>query len=169
MKKLNNKGFTIAEVMVSFSLISVILVSMITATMFYRDRIKEEEIASQLWDFKNYMTKIIYDDIIDNDLVKAEYCVGSSNCVNLYDANNSNPHTMKIVEYDTGDNKGVYLSYNNVKYFLPDSDLGTGNDRICDFVGGFDISGYNNELYKVKVSFRHKDMDIHHDLLFVIA
>ena len=41
---LNKKGFTVAEVVVSFSLVSVILVSLISTVTFYRDKMKEEEV-----------------------------------------------------------------------------------------------------------------------------
>lgn len=171
---LNKKGFTIAEVLVSFSLISIILASLISATMFYRDKVKDEEVKSQLWDFKNTITKTIYDDIINNGIVRAESCIGSTNtCVNLIDKDD-NYYQIKIEEYNEENRKGVYLSYNGIKYLLPDSDLGIGvgrtdSDRICDFIGGFDVSTYNNKIYKVKASFRHKDMNLHYDLLFIIS
>ncbi len=173
---LNKKGFTIAEVIVSFSLISMLLASLIGAMMFYRDKVKDEETKSQLWDFKNTVTKVLYDDIIYKNIVKAENCVGSvgqngegaGTCINLIDKDN-NPHTLKIDEVESGNNKGVYILYDGTKYKLPDSDLGTGTDRICDFLDGFEVTSYDNRLYKVKTSFRHKDMDITHDILIVIG
>lgn len=168
---LNKKGFTIAEVMVSFSLIAVILASVVASTMYYRDKLKQEEVKSQLIDFKNNITKIVYDDIINNKITKVESCIGASNCINFVD-NKNNSYTLKIIEYNEATattKRGVYLSYNGIKYMLPDSDLGTGYDRICDFVGGINIEEYESELYKVKMAFRHKDMDLHYDLLFVIS
>ena len=78
---------------------------------------------------------------------------------------------LKIVEYNetTQTNKrGTYLYYNGTKYMLPDSDLGTGYDRICDFVGGINLDVYENKLFKVKLSYRHKDMNKHYDLLFIV-
>ena len=168
---LNKKGFTIAEVIVSFSLISIILASMIATTMFYRDKVKEEEVLSQLWDFKNTITKVIYDDIINKNLKKVDTCVGIPNCVKFSDAAGTFVYTLKIVEYNEttqAHKRGVYLSYNNVQYMLPDSDLGTGYDRICDFVGGINLDVYENKLYKVKLSYRHKDMNKHYDLLFTL-
>ncbi len=174
---LNKKGFTIIEVIVSFSLISLLLASLISATMFYRDKVKDEEVNSQLWDFKNTITKLVYDDIIAKGITRAESCIGAGDgsgagagtCINLIDKNDVS-HVLKIVEYETDgvNKKGVYLSYDDVKYRLPDSDLGSGNERICDFVGGFTVETYDNKIYKVKISFRHKDLNKHYDLLFVI-
>ena len=180
---LNKKGFTIAEVLVSFSLISIILASIMSATLFYRDRLKQEEVVSQLNDFKNSITKAVYDDIIYNKIVKVETCVGISNCVNFID-DQGNSHVMKIVEFsgDEVNGSGVYLYYNNIKYLLPDSDLKneykrklednteiTVRERVCDFIGGIEIDAYNNKIYKVTASYKHKDIDLQYDFLFVVS
>lgn len=173
---INKKGFTIAEVIVSFSLVSVILASIIGSTVYYRDKVKEEEVISQLIDFKNTVTKVIYDDIlaIDNrKIVSVERCIGTANCVNLVDKDN-HLRTLKIVEVEvtTSENKrGVYLSYDGIKYMLPDSDLGIGELRACDFVGGFDIEHYesgNLNLYTIKTAFKHKDLNQQYPIMFTI-
>ena len=52
---------------------------------------------------------------------------------------------------------------------LPDSDLGVGNSRVCDFIGGIDLQEYENRLYLVKATFQHKDIDLRYDLLFVVS
>ena len=167
---LNKKGFTIAEVVVSFGLISVILISMISSAMFYRDKLKSEEVVTQLLDFKNTVTTVVYDDIMEKEMVRADTCIGTMNCVVLTDKNGVD-HILKIYERETSSNdekKGVYISYDETKYMLPDSDLGSGNDRVCDFVGGFEVKSYDNKLYKIKTSFVHKDMNLNYDLLFII-
>ena len=164
---MNKKGFTIAEVIVSFSLVSVILASMVGSTIYYRDKVKEEEVVTQLIDFKNTITTTIYDDILihnDRKISSIERCIGTSNCVNFVDKGDI-AHTLKII-YDPpeANKKGVYLSYDEKLYMLPDSDLGTGDERVCDFVGGFDIDHYHDtdnklDLYTVKTSFKHKDLN----------
>lgn len=168
---LNKKGFTIAEVLVSFGLITVILASIVSATIFYRDKLKQEEVVSQLTDFKNTITKVIYDDIVAGRIAKVERCISTANCVNFV-AENGDYRTLKIVEVDKTtetEKRGVYLFYNGVKYMLPDSDLGTGFNRVCDFFGGFEIAEHENRLFKVKTSFKHKDIGLQYDLLFIIS
>ena len=170
---LNKKGFTIAEVLVSFSLISIILASIISSTLFYRDRLKQEEVITALNDFKNSVMKNVYDDIIYNRVKRVENCIGIKNCVNFIDSNNKS-YPLNIEE----SNDGVYLHYGNMDYFLPDSDLknefkkedGTQViERVCDFIGGLEIESYNDNLYKVKISFLHKDINLQYDLLFVVS
>ena len=171
MLKLNNKGFTIAEVLVSFSMITIILASMVSATIFYRDKLKDEEVISQLYDFKNTVTKVIYDDITRGEIVRLERCVNTPNCINFIDTNGDS-RVLQIIEVNrtTSTNKrGVYLSYRGIQYMLPDSDLGGGYDRVCDFVGGFELKEYENKLYKVKTTFRHSNLDLQLDLSFVIT
>ena len=179
MKKLNNKGFTIAEVLVSFSLITIILASIISATVFYRDKLKSEEVISQLMDFKYTITKMIYDDIIDESkgINRVERCIGTANCINFVsDINTYTTYTLKIIDNPKTQNgltKGVYLSYgtalNNTLYMLPDSDLGAGEDRVCDFIGGFETYETGTGLYKVKFGFKHKDIDLQKDFVFIVG
>ena len=166
---LNKKGFTIAEVVVSFTLISVILASMISATVYYRDKVKSEEVISQLLDFKNDITKTIYDDIVSGKLVRAERCASNNeSCIKFIDNENNN-HTLSIVETLTGVKKGVYLSYDGYKHMLPDSDLGDGNDRVCDFINGIELDTNANGIYKVKLVFYHKNLDLQYEILLVIS
>lgn len=176
---LDKKGFTIAEVIVSFSLVTVILASMVTATVYYRNKVKEEEIITQLTDFKNNITKTIYDDILthnDNKIIAVERCLGVSNCLNFIDKSGNN-HVLKIEEITASDDsnhitRGSYLYYNDTKYMLPDSDLGTGGEKVCDFVGGFDIDYYKEDgisLYTVKTSFMHKDLDKKYNITLTIT
>ena len=174
---LNKKGFTIAEVIISFSLLSVILASVIGSTVFYRDKLKEEEVVTQLMDFKNTITKTIYDDILtyqSRKLIKAETCIGTANCINFLDKNDDS-HVLKIVEYTESNNehkKGVYLSYDNTLYMLPDSDLGSAESRVCDFIGGFNIDYYKEnglEIYTVKTKFKHKDLNKEYDIMLTIT
>jgi type II secretory pathway pseudopilin PulG len=173
---LNKKGFTIAEVIVSFSLVSIILASMVATMMYYRSKVKDEEVITQLIDFKNTVTIAVNNDIIYKGFKKVDNCLGTSNCV-VFTDKDDNSHVLKIVEYqETVSNikKGVYISYDDVKYMLPDSDLGSGSgaigekDRVCDFIGGFEIKAYDNKLYRVKTSFYHQNMEKKYDLIFLI-
>ena len=172
---MNKKGFTIAEVIVSFSLVSVILVSMVGATIYYRDKVKEEEVITQLVDFKNTITNVIYDDILihnNRKISSIERCIETPNCINFLDKEYA-AHTLKIEYNPMGQKKGAYLSYDGKLYMLPDSDLGQDDDRTCDFVGGFDIDYYHDttnkmDLYTVKTSFEHKDLNKQYTIMVTV-
>lgn len=171
---LNNKGFTIAEVLVSFGLISVILLSIIGSTVFYRDKMNQEEIKSQLIDYKNSITKLIYDDIINDRASRVETCIGYSNCLSIIGSDGST-HTLRIIEVATStqeQKRGAYLSYDGINYFLPDSDLSEEDEngnivRQCDFTNGIRYSFYN-DLYTIKITFEHKGYNEKYDIMLTM-
>ena len=172
---LNKKGFTIAEVLVSFSLITLILISIVGSTIFYRDKLKEEEVKSQLVDFKNTITKVVYDDIVAGKINYAETCIKYTNCINLV-GEDGTTHTLRIVELEESgvDKRGAYMSYDSIKYMLPDSDLAEVDEngqivRVCDFVNGLKFEYYDNRLFTIKTTIEHKDYDVKYDIMLTIS
>ncbi len=79
VKKLNNKGLTAIEVLVSFALISVIIISMFNVINNYKDKEDLESYKTDVTTYKNTLTKTIYDDIIANDGV-TKTCNASDDC-----------------------------------------------------------------------------------------
>ena len=53
---MNNKGFTTVEVIISFALVVIIMVSMTSMLVSYRDTISTEEIKTRMVEFKNSIT-----------------------------------------------------------------------------------------------------------------
>ena len=177
---LNKKGFTIAEVLVSFSLITLILISIVGSTIFYRDKLKEEEVKSQLVDFKNTITKVVYDDIVAGKITYAETCIKYTNCINLVGEDEAThtlrTHTLRIEEVEESgvDKRGAYISYDGIKYMLPDSDLAEVDEngqivRVCDFVNGLKFEYYDNRLFTIKTTIEHKDYDVKYDIMLTIS
>lgn len=158
---LNKKGFTIAEVVVSFAMITIILTTIVGFTVRYRDRVKGEEIKSQLIDFKNTITKVVYDDIISGKIVRMEKCLIESNCINLIDKNN-NAHVLsqEIISVTSGNiKKGIYINYDGTKYMLPDSDINESNEYMCYFDEPFTLNSYENKFYTLVISYKHMNFE----------
>ena len=171
---MNKKGFTTIELIVSFVMVTIMLASLIGFSITYRDRVKDEEIRSQLNDFKNTITKVVYDDIITFNYTGISLCVGQDNCVNFVDED-GDYHTLKIINDCSSDcnynpckltNCGVYLVYDETKYFLPDSDLNTfysESDGIkiietASNLSSFELKTYENSIYSLKMTFKHYKM-----------
>lgn len=73
MKKINNKGMTVVEIIVCFALASIIIVSMFELLNSYKNKEDEESFKTSINTYKTTLTKVIYDDIIKNHGVsKAE-------------------------------------------------------------------------------------------------
>lgn len=64
MYKLNNKGITTIEVILCFVLIVIITISMYTTISSFNDKRMIEEYKSQVYTYKNGLTKTIQDDLI---------------------------------------------------------------------------------------------------------
>ena len=168
---MNKKGFTIIEVIVSFSMISIILTSIVGFAINYRNRLKDEEVISQLVDFKNTITKVVYDDIFRYGIVRIEKCISSSSCANFIDRNN-NIHTLEIIdirETSSVNKKGAYLSYDGIKYMLPDSDIRQGDQYMCNFDGKFIFSNYNDRIYTLKIQFTHYGLNKEYEIFITTA
>ena len=71
MKKLNNKGMTTVEILVSFILVALISASLYTTVSNYNLKRKNEADKLEINTFKNILTKTIQDDLIKKGLVSA--------------------------------------------------------------------------------------------------
>ena len=154
---LNKKGFTIAEVVMSFAMITVILTTIVGFTVRYRDRVREENIRNQLNDFKNTITKVVYDDIISGKIIRMDKCLVETNCINMYDAEgNIHVFAQEVVSVTTGSTKkGIYINYDGTRYMLPDSDINEGSQHMCYFDEEFRLDSYGDKFYTLVISYKH--------------
>ena len=72
MVKLNNKGMTTIEILVSFVLVAIISSSLYTSVTNYNNKRKLESTKLQINTYKNLLTKEIQDDLIKNGLVSVQ-------------------------------------------------------------------------------------------------
>ena len=59
---LNNKGMSAVEVLITFTLVAVISVSLLNVVMTYKDREETESYKQEIITYKNNITKMIEDD-----------------------------------------------------------------------------------------------------------
>ena len=146
---MNKKGFTTIELIVSFTLVSIMIVALMSIVLNYRNRIMREDTKSQIVDFKNQITKIIYDDIINGKYQKILSCE-EKKCAKFVDGEN-NIYELRI------DNN--YLIYNDIKYQIPDAKKVIIND--------FQIA--NSEgLSHLKIPMKHADYSDDYSILINI-
>ena len=62
---MNKKGFTTVELILTMAIVIVIMGTISGVTYNYRDRSNAEEEITEVTNFKNSVTKTIYDDIFD--------------------------------------------------------------------------------------------------------
>ena len=73
MKKLNNKGITTIEVIISFVIVVIISASLYTTVTNYNQKRLIEGYKSKIYTYKNKVTKTIQDDFIKIGLTQASY------------------------------------------------------------------------------------------------
>ncbi len=70
--KLNKKGITSVELLVSFIIVSVIVISMYNFIMNYQNKAQIQNINSEVITYSNNIQKIIQDDLIKRHLINVE-------------------------------------------------------------------------------------------------
>lgn len=130
-KKLNNKGLTIIEVLVCFSIVSVIVIGMLKTVTNYKDKQDVESYKSDILTYKNMVTEEIMSDVIDGGGIKSIEESSNDNNFNFTlnqsngNAGSSDKRTLTV--YKTDDGKGSYIEYASVsgsgydeKFEIPD-------------------------------------------------
>lgn len=166
---MNKKGFTTVEVVISFALVVIILISITAIVVNYRDKVTNEQIMTQLFDYKNSLTKIVYDDIVIGEYQNIGRCTNDLFCVNFIKKDGTLvPLKRIVVDNDTtGLKRGIYLEYKGIKYMLPDSDLNQtvvsnnlNQDNYYSTINDFIITtDDNNNLYSVTIPIYHRVLD----------
>lgn len=132
LKKLNNKGMTLVEVVVCFALVTIVLVSMYSSISVYKTKQNIESYKETVITYKNLLTKEIQDDLIKKGLIYAS----ATNSDEVYTVNMSfkdgSSKTLEITRKKAADafegdytNSFVYLGDMNRDGKLED------NDRIA--------------------------------------
>lgn len=139
---MNKKGFTLIETILSFALVTVILVTLVAITVNYREKVENEQMNTMMTEFKTSVTKMVYDDIVLQDYEKLSNkvdakpftsitaCSGDAKCarLNRSDGTYAELRVVNNTPQNTGackGNFGIYLDYYNGSHncvFLPDSD-----------------------------------------------
>lgn len=110
---MNNKGLTVVEILVSFVIISVIVVGMMNVVYLYRGKIATSNYRKQLITYKNTLTKDIYDDILKMKVYDVERCeTNVSRCIKFrFGMNESDLIEKKLEISDATTEEGIKDKY----------------------------------------------------------
>ena len=150
MKKLNNKGMSLLEVVLCFAIVSAVVIGMFNVIMTYETEEVSEAIRSDIIEYKNIVTKVLQDDIFRHELYNVERTSKSvsgtrvSYRFKLYFKKPFGSYDVKTLDISTdssnaNNNYIQYQDYNgsslqNVKYTLPQSQ-GSGCATITNANG----------------------------------
>ena len=154
---MNKKGFTTVELILTMSIVIVIMSTITSVTYTYRDRSKHEEVITEVKNYKNSVTKIIYDDILDvgitgnGKVTKIEKVNNTS--YNLVATTNGNVKKYNLTILTSPTEVGI--NYNGTKYIIPGS-----SSSLVSYVGcELKPSTGESDLYVLDIYFSHKNLD----------
>ena len=158
---MNKKGFTTVELVLTIILVTTLMATITSVTLVYRDRADYEEAIAGVKDYKNTLTKIIYDDILDtsNPVTSITYD-SNDNTYTLVRKDNS--ITLKIINVNENDKKEVGIEYGGIKYLVPGSDKGLIEFQDVEF------SNQDN-IYTMNITFLSKQFDDPITIHFVVS
>lgn len=127
--KLNNKGISIIEIVLTFALIMVMVIGMLTIVFNYREKASISLEKLEMDTFKNTLTKEIQDDILEKGLKEINEggeCATNTelnSCVNLVFLDNTQK-AFGVSKVDSSSRESVenkFLYYDGLKYRLVDT------------------------------------------------
>lgn len=148
MKKLNNKGMSIIEILLSFILVTVISGSIYSTVNAFSNKKIEEEAKFRIYTYKNILTKEIEDDIVKRGLIKVdiqgdhEPISKSVPCnTTYYDANDD---TCVDVGIDP-DAENIFLTQYATRYYIKLT-FRSGQEKILHVVAQNDKRDTNGNM-----------------------
>lgn len=153
---MNKKAFTTVEMILTILLVVVIMATITSVTLVYRDKSEYEESVTEIENYKNTLTKIIYDDILD-ETNPVTSIIENGNTYTL--VRETNPITLEIIN-DPSNNK-IGIKYDSVNYLVPGCDKG-----LVSFEG-VDLTNTNG-IYNMNINFSSRKYEKMLTIHFII-
>ncbi len=165
---MNNKGFTTIELILTMLLVVIIMATITNVTYVYRDRSDYEQTYTDIVNYKNSLTRIIYDDILNTADPVVSINKQTDYYYELVTRNNVRiPLKIVIDTKDTTTNKyTTYIEYNNIIYEIPGS-----SDRLItlDITNTKYESDTTNGMYSLDIIFHHRNLENDFRIHFVVT
>lgn len=168
MKKLNNKGFTVVELTLSFLFVFTLAFSMYELLFNYRTKQNEEAIKAELVDYSNQVVLAIQNDISERTLKNIDYCMAGGSVIDKCLLLNFNDSTTKQLsvekrdyEYDGELYKISYINYGGIYYESPDALLldYRPNYMLYNTYEADNLEDDNVNVYKISIPIYHNDLE----------
>ncbi len=143
---MNKKGFTVVELIVSFSLISLIVALLFQVIFILKDLYTDSGIRTELLTKQAIISEKINDELTNKTLVYANKC--GNNCINFAFSDGS----MSELSFNRDDNTFKYGDYKTK--LISGSIYGNINISTETIVGV--STGRNNSIVKINIPIYHK-------------
>ena len=161
---MNNKGFTLVEMLVSFAIVSVISLIMMNVLFTVKERSEKSSALTELTVMQSNISKTIKNDLDDYTLISVVNC--GTRC---YDFTYSTIGTKRL-SVNTTTNVIMYGSYSKtlptgsnanslVITSVTTAGMPVGNNSIMKIVIGISNT-YNDMLYNVELFYQYRNTNI---------
>ena len=156
---MNKKGFTTVELILTMAIVSVLMITITSVTYVYQERTIYERNRNELIDYKNTVTKIIYDDILNIDgssspVIKLEKI---SEREYHFIKPNETYYTLEIIDRENGE---VGIKYGDgdegVEYLVP------GYKQKVVYISQIEMyptTNTDSSVYKLDIIFNHTGLN----------
>ncbi len=170
---MNEKGFSIIELLICFVLVSIISVSMFQVVLEYQDRQQVEQTKAKILTYKNTLTKKIMDKVIHKGVWSASTSPLNSNIIIL-----SLCQSLDCYESDyVGETVKLEIDKNNanpsIKYYDSDYLPGVKPNEVYELPDGFiigdgpylsfDNRDENNKLLLINIPIENENSDFNNE------
>lgn len=183
MVKLNSKGMTTVEILVTFVLVVILTVSMYSTVSAYKSKQQIESYKEKIYTYKNLLTKDIQDDLIKRRVTTADIINSDNTSLHRYTttirlrfADNSTKdlviYRQLARDYDyvaedgwadatKNQNDVFYIKYNGIQYDVPS--LGYGKNSTGGIVQDLRVQNVDvstkGGVLSLKIDFYHIELD----------
>lgn len=145
----NKKGFTVIEILLTFTLVSIIMISLFQLIMNYKNKQQIEAFRRDIITYKYKITKLLQDDLVVKGISNI---VVNSNASYTITLKNNEERTLNI------DKDNYIISYNNIKYPLPNIDGLSIEGVDVSLTPLVDDDTFSYHFLSVDVGIRHIDL-----------
>lgn len=152
---MNNKGITLVELIISFALLMIIVIGMMSIIMNIKTNYNEKEFVKEMVEYKSTVTQIIEKDLIEKGINKTNPL---SDCMNFAEGEVSECKTIHFKDNTTvelriglsntindNDSNIFTITYNDIKYKISNAD-------IIDFLDNRYMQVDNEQKVEIKIS-----------------
>ena len=166
---MNKKGFTTVELILTLAIVIVIMTTIISVTFNYRDQGSYEQTITEINNYKNNLTKIIYDDILDireegeasrGKVVKIEKLDPEDNTKYKLITNieENTYYLLEIIDRNVTKNgksvRELGIRYDGIEYIIPGSE-----NNFIEYYNDTELQsgeGNDSNIYLLDIHFYHK-------------
>ena len=160
---MNKNGFTTIELLLTMILVVIVMSTITSVTYVYHDRSDYEEVLTEVINYKNNVTKVIYDDILTT--TTSDKITSMSKVDNKNYTLRSSSKTYSLTVIDELNKKGIAYGESGgvIEYIIPGSE-----DGLVD-INGVDFPTPANGVYTFELYFHHRMLDKTFKIKFTIS